>query len=109
MITTTVCVAATTALAHTFFAQAPAPHIDGTWLLDLRTITAVSSVVLYGTWILARWMKRIDDRLEFGERLFEAINKRMDARDVKLDEIQKRVDTLPCGLCDPQPKRKTKT
>lgn len=109
MITTTVCAVATTALAHTFFAQIPGPpHIDGTWLLDLRTIIAVGSIVMIGTWRLGRWMKRIDDRLDVGEKLFEAINKRMDTRDITLGEIQQRVDTLPCGLCDTQPKRKTK-
>ena len=41
-----------------------ATQIGGDLLMDVKTVIAVGSVVLLGTWRLSKWMQEIVDRLK---------------------------------------------
>lgn len=85
-------------LSRVLFAEAQV-KISDTWLLDLRTVCAVLGVVLFGTWHIARWMRKIDDTLKMGEDRFDRIENNMKSRDGVLEQIRNRVDKLPCNGC----------
>lgn len=85
-------------------APSPAPvQVSSNWLVDLRTVCTVGAVVLLGAWRISAWMSRIDDRLAAGEKRFEALDKRADNRDMKLDRIERTLAGLPCGGKKPCP------
>lgn len=82
------------------FAQAPgAPgthQLDGSWLVDVRTICAVGGIVLLGTWRIGRWMRRIEDRLDAGDERFKRIEEGMKAREGILARLEHSIARLPC-------------
>lgn len=82
--------------SQVMFAQTPPTHVTGDWLVDMRTIAAVGGVVLLGTWRIGRWMSKIDNRMDVGERRFDNLETRMNHRDARLDRIEKILDGLPC-------------
>jgi hypothetical protein len=90
----------TTAFGRVMFADAP-PVVNANWLMDFRTICAVGAVVLIGTWRLGRWMKEIDDKLTTGEERFCRIESNMSERNDILNSINTRMESLPCGECNP--------
>ena len=94
----TLIVAATTAFSRAMFADS-APHIDGSWLMDFRTVCAVGAVVLLGTWRIGRWMKGIEDKLAIGDERFGRIENNMTQRNDILNDIHVRMSALPCGEC----------
>lgn len=79
---------------HFADAAAAIPQINGTWLIDLRTLCAVLGVVLFGTWWVAKWMQKVEDRLKSGEVRFTALEMKAQNREELLVGIKNQVDRL---------------
>ena len=73
------------------------PQISGNWLVDIRTLCAVGAVVLGGTWWIARWMQRVEDRLKAGEARFAVIELTASKRHDLLTDIQMKVHHIASG------------
>ena len=73
------------------------PQISGNWLMDIRTICAVGMVVLGGTWWVARWMQKVEDRLKSGEARFAVIELCANKREELLMDIQMKVHHIASG------------
>ena len=73
------------------------PQISGNWLVDIRTLCAVGAVVLGGTWWVARWMQKVEDRLKSGEARFAVIELMAAKREEMLTDIQVRVHHISEG------------
>lgn len=68
------------------------PIITRNWLVDLGTVCTVGGTVLIGVWRLLWWMKKIDARLDIGEKRFDYIESRMKDRDDRLSRIEDKLD-----------------
>jgi len=73
------------------------PQISGNWLVDIRTMCAVGAVVLGGTWWIARWMQKVEDRLKSGEARFAVIELTAVKREEMLRDIQMKVHHIASG------------
>ncbi len=76
------------------FADVAPPTINGNWLIDVRTLCAVMGVVLFGTWWVAKWMQRVEDRLRGGEIRFTALELKAQTREDLLLNIKGQIDRL---------------
>ncbi len=76
------------------FADVNPPTINGNWLIDIRTLCAVMGTVLFGTWWIAKWMQRVEDRLKGGEVRFTALELKAQDREDILLNIKGQMDRL---------------
>lgn len=98
------------AAAVTGFSRAVLPDVPPTiapdWRVDLRTVCAVGGVVLPAAWFIGRWMKKIELRLDQGEKWQVSVDVRMNHRDERLESIESTLAKLPCQEEECPPKRK---